>query len=410
MRTIIHQRRRSGRDVTEWLSVIDQFDQLVADRAPLEKLVDAAVALTGRRGGVLDALNGRLCVATPTAEAAVADPPGDDGAVLATLTATRLRGRETGIIDVGDTEVVAASVDDAGGRIGVAWLDQGREPWRPLDELVVQRLSSAAAINSVRARDDRATRSRLDYAALERLLSTEMTDEAAAEAVRRAGLRPGRELMALAARPQAGGSVGPEALAQTLSRSLEREGLSSRASIIGRSAAVVVEAGEKIDEILCQAATNMSSLGVNIEVGVGSSGPASELHTSWRQAAQALLLRPVMAVTTPVTHFEELGILHLLAEIPTDDLARYPDVRRVADLEAKGEPVTDLDLLERYLATTSLRQTAQQVLLHHTTVQYRLKRIESHMGVDLQDPAARLRTQIAILLYRIERASAVTRV
>ena len=79
------------------------------------------------------------------------------------------------------------------------------------------------------------------------------------------------------------------------------------------------------------------------------------------------------------------------------------------DLEAKGEPVSDLDLLERYLATTSLRQTAQQVLLHHTTVQYRLKRIESHLGVDLQDPAARLRTQIAILLYRIERASAATR-
>ena len=37
----------------------------------------------------------------------------------------------------------------------------------------------------------------------------------------------------------------------------------------------------------------------------------------------------------------------------------------------------------------SLRQTAQQVHLHHTTVQYRLKRIEQVLGVDLQDPAAR---------------------
>ena len=409
MRTIIHQKRKSGRDVTEWLSVIDQFDQLVADRAPLEQLVDVAVGLTGRRGGVLDALNGRLCVATPGVRASISEPPGDDARVLATLTATRLRGRETGIIDCGGDEVVAASVDHSGGRIGATWLNQGSEPWRPLDELVVQRMSSAAAINSVRLRDDRATRSRLDYAALEQLLSSPMTDEAAAEAVRRAGLRPGRDLMALAARPQVGGSVGPEALAQTLSRSLEREGLSARSSVIGRSAAIVVEAGGMIDEILCQAAANMTRLGVNIEVGVGSAGPASELHTSWRQAAQALLLRPVMAVTTPVTHFGDLGVLHLLAEIPTDDLARYPDVQRVAELEAKGEAVTDLDLLERYLATTSLRQTAQQVLLHHTTVQYRLKRIALHLGVDLQDPAARLRTQIAILLYRIERASSATR-
>lgn len=410
MRTIIHQKRKSGRDVTEWLSVIDQFDQLVADRAPLERLVQTAVELTGRRGGVLDALNARLCVAAPGMAATTVEPPGEDGRVLATLTATRLRGRETGIVDVGDDEVVAASVDDAGGRIGATWLDRGVAPWRPLDELVVQRLSSAAAINSVRLRDGRATRSRLDYAALEQLLSSPLSDEAAAEAVRRAGLRPGRDLLALASRPQPGGSVGPEALAQTLSRSLEQAGLSSRSSIIGRSAAVVVEAGGTVDEILCQAAAKLALLGVNIEVGAGAPGPASELHQSWRQAAQALLLRPVVAVTSPITHYHELGVLHLLAEIPTDDLARYPDVIRVADLEATGTPVSDLDLLERYLATTSLRQTAQQVFLHHTTVQYRLKRIALHMGIDLQDPPARLRTQIAILLYRIERASAATRV
>jgi hypothetical protein len=408
MRTIIRQKRRTGREVTEWLSVIDEFDQLVADRAPVEQLVDAAVGLTGRRGNVLDALNGRLCTGATGVPATTGEPPGTDAGVITTLTATRLRGRETGIVDVEGSEVVAASVDDAGGRIGVCWLDRGREPWRPIDELVVQRLSSAAAINSVRLRDERATRSRLDYAALEQLLSTPMNDEEAAEAVRRAGLRPGRDPTALAARPKPGGNVGPEALAQSLSRSLEKSGLSSRSGVIGRTAAVVVAAGGTIDEILDAAAANMSRLGVNIEVGAGAAGPASALHTSWRQAAQALLLRPVMALASPITHFEELGVLHLLAEIPTGDLAQYPDVVRVAGLETTGAPVSDLDLLERYLATMSLRQTAQQVLLHHTTVQYRLKRIKDVLGVDLQDPSARLRTQIAILLYRIERAAAAT--
>ena len=152
----------------------------------------------------------------------------------------------------------------------------------------------------------------------------------------------------------------------------------------------------------------MSRLGVNIEVGAGSPGEPVTLHASWRQAAQALLLRPVMAAASPVTHFDDLGVLHLLAEIPTDDLASYRDVVRVAALETTGAPVSDLDLLERYLATMSLRQTAQQVLLHHTTVQYRLKRIEQVLDIELQDPAARLRTQIAILLYRIERAAAAT--
>jgi hypothetical protein len=408
MRTIIRQKRRTGREITEWLTVIDEFDQLVADRAPLERLTDAAAALTGRRTSVLDALNGRLCVGGPGVASTIVDPPGDDADVITTLTATRLRGRETGIIGTAGGEVVAASVDDAGGRIGLCWITQGDPPWRPIDELVAQRLSSAAAINSVRLRDERATHSRLDYAALEQLLSGPLSPEAAAEAVRRAGLRPGRPMMALAARPQPGGNVGPEALAQTLARTLAQAGLSARSTVIGRSAAVVVEAGATIDEVLGRAAESMAGLGVHIEIGAGTAGEPGSLHASWRQAAQALLLRPVMAAVSPVTHFDDLGVLHLLAEIPTDDLASYRDVVRVAALEATGAPVSDLDLLERYLATMSLRQTAQQVLLHHTTVQYRLKRIEQVLGVDLQDPAARLRTQIAILLYRIERAAAAT--
>ncbi|MFN8628951.1 MAG: helix-turn-helix domain-containing protein [Chloroflexota bacterium] len=408
MRTLIRQKRRSGREVTEWLTVIDEFDQLVADRAPLERLVDAAVSLTDRRTSVLDALNGRLCVGSPAGPAVIGEPPGEDAAVVAALTATRLRGRETGIVGVDEREVVAASVDDAGGRIGLCWLDGGGIAWRSIDELVAQRLSSAAAINSVRLRDERATHSRLDYAALEQLLSTPLSAEAAAEAVRRSGLRPGRPLVALAARPKPGGNVGPEALAQTLARTLEGAGLSARSTVIGRSAAIVVEAGAAIDEVLGRAAETMARLGVQIEIGAGTAGEPSGLQASWRQAAQALLLGPVMAAKSPVTHFDDLGVLHLLAEIPTDDLASYRDVVRVAELEATGSPVSDLDLLERYLATMSLRQTAQQVHLHHTTVQYRLKRIEQVLGIDLQDPAARLRTQIAILLYRIERAAAAT--
>jgi len=405
VRTLIRQKRRTGREVTEWLTVIDQFDQLVADRAPLERLVEAAVSLTGRRTCVLDALNGRLCVGMPGSDAQVVDPPGDEAPILTALTATRLRGRETGIVAVDDTEVVAASVDDAGGRIGLCWLAAGDIAWRSIDELVAQRLSSGAAINSVRLRDERATHSRLDYAALEQLLSSPLSEEAAAEAVRRAGLRPGRPLMALAARPKPGGNVGPEALGQTLARTLEQAGLSARSTVIGRSAAIVVEAGGTIDEVLGRAAESMARLGVQIEIGAGNPGEPAALAASWRQAAQALLLRPVMAAALPVTHFDDLGVLHLLAEIPTDDLARYRDVVRVAELEATGAPVSDLDLLERYLATMSLRQTAHQVHLHHTTVQYRLKRIEQVLGIELQDPAARLRTQIAILLYRIERAA-----
>src|SRR6187397_221837 len=102
MRTIIRQKRRTGREVTEWLTVIDEFDQLVTDRAPMERLVEAAVQLTGRRTCVLDALNGRLCVGEPGVAPRLVDPPGDQARVITVLTSTRLRGRETGIVGVDD--------------------------------------------------------------------------------------------------------------------------------------------------------------------------------------------------------------------------------------------------------------------------------------------------------------------
>jgi hypothetical protein len=407
MRAIIRKNRRTEREVTEWLTVIDDFDQLVAEEAPLEQVVDAAARRSGRSVGVLDVLNGRMGMGRTDRLAVVADTaPAEEHDLIRLLTASRLRARETGVLDGPDGEVLAASVDDAGGRIGVAWLADGSGPWRPLDELVVQRLASVVAINATRLKDYRATRSRLDYAAIEQLLSSALAPELAAEVSRRAGLRPGRPYQALAARVQPGGEVGLDALGQTVTRALQHHGLGARATVIGHAAAVVVESGPDLDTGLSDALGVLARLGIAVEIGAGEPGGADELHRSWRQASQALVLRPVISPTSPVTYFGELGVLHLLAEIPTDDLARYRDVVRLAELDGSGGQLSDLDLLERYLGTMSLRQTAQQVLLHYTTVQYRVKRIERQLGIDLGDSATRLRTQIAILLYRIERAQA----
>lgn len=408
MGALIEQNRRAGREVGQWLSAIDVFDRLVTDRATLERLVDAASDLTRRRIHVLDALNGRFCSGGPRDPASVGAPPDEEAETIATITASALHAREAVVVGTARGEVVAASVDDAGGRIGVCWLVADEAPWRPLDELVAQRLSAAVAIDSVRLRDERATRGRHDDTGLERLLSMQLSEEEAAVAVRHAGLRPGRRLVALAVRARPGGSVAVEAIGQMLARALEHSGLSARSTVIGRSAAVVVEAGSALDEALRQASTSLGSLGVEVEIGAGRVVEPRGLHSSWREAAKALLLRPVTASTSAITHFDDLGVLHLLAEIPMDDLGGYRDMVRLAALDTSGPSASDLDLLERYLATMSLRRTAQEVHLHHTTVQYRLKRIEEALGIDLGDPAARLRTQLAILLHRIERAANVT--
>ena len=219
MRTLIRQKRRTGREVTEWLSVIDEFDQLVADRAPLERLVDAAVGLTGRRGvrprrpQRATLRRRRPALAADDRRAARRRRPRDHDADGDPAPRPRDRDRRRRRMPRSSPR---ASTTPAGGS-ALCWLDQGAEPWRPLDELVVQRLSSAAAINSVRLRDERATRSRLDYAALEQLLST--PDDRRGR--RRGGPTGGPPAGTRRSWPWPRGrspaaTSGPEALAQTL--------------------------------------------------------------------------------------------------------------------------------------------------------------------------------------------------
>ena len=206
-----------------------------------------------------------------------------------------------------------------------------------------------------------------------------MTDEAAAEAVRRAGLRPGpRRSWPWPRDRSPAATSGPEALAQTLVAE-PRAGGPELAIGGHRPVRGDRRRGRRDDRRgpRCGGREPCRAWASTSRSGAGAAGPASALHASWRQAAQALLLRPVMALATP-----DHPLRGARGPAPARrDPDRRPrpatrDVVRVAGLEATGAPVSDLDLLERYLATMSLRQTAQQVLLHHTTVQYRLKRIE----------------------------------
>ena len=136
--------------------------------------------------------------------------------------------------------------------------------------------------------------------------------------------------------------------------------------------------GGTIDDVLVRSGREpWRGSGVSIEIGAGNAGEPSCLHASWRQAAQALLLRsgdggdlagdPLRGPRGPAPARRDPD---RRPRPHTGTSCASPAWRRL------GQPVSDLDLLERYLATMSLRQTAQQVHLHHTTVQYRLKRIE----------------------------------
>jgi purine catabolism regulator len=58
--------------------------------------------------------------------------------------------------------------------------------------------------------------------------------------------------------------------------------------------------------------------------------------------------------------------------------------------------------LEKFLATKSvIKKSAEELFIHVKTMEYRLKKIEEILGVDLSDSEVCLELNIAIKIYRL---------
>lgn len=404
MRRLIREVSSSDPEAAAWLKVIDAFDQVVSSQATLEQVAKTASRLSGRAAGIDETLTGRRIVVGADQTPPLEDRSARDDDVVRNIIAARLRGRRSAVVRSGDEEVIAGAIEVASGRIGVAWLHGSDRPFTSIDHLVAERLAAAAAIDAVRARSELDARARVDPGAVERLLSGPIGQEEAAQASRRAHLPAGRSYVAIAGEEWPESSLSREAAAQVLVREAIARGLIARGTVVDRLAAVVCEDGKALGEALQAAVAAVARTGRSVAFGVGERRNLASLHRSWFQAREALMLRSAGTSDGAVVHFRDLGILHLLAQIPADALEEFAEYRQLADFPVRAASPTDLELLEAFLEAGSLRKTAVRVHLHHASVEYRLRRIEEELGVDLGEAADRLRMQIALKLLRIQRA------
>ncbi|MFE1251762.1 helix-turn-helix domain-containing protein [Streptomyces sp. NPDC058735] len=88
----------------------------------------------------------------------------------------------------------------------------------------------------------------------------------------------------------------------------------------------------------------------------------------------------------------------LLAEIPPDTLRGNTDVAAMSRIAAAPE---DLDTLDAYCATGSLRRAADLLHLHHSSVARRIEQLGKTLGVDLTRPAGLMRARLALGARRL---------
>jgi hypothetical protein len=252
--------------------------------------------------------------------------------------------------------------------IGAVWLERAGAPG-PMDDVLLDRLAIAAA--AVVERYGPAQTTMADPALVELTISADTDDAARARALRLLGFAPDLPVRVAAVR-------SPRPLDQV-------------AGLVGRSrpvkAAPLADAG-----VILATTLDPAGFPAGVRAGIGAAaGP----DRSWREACTALRFT---TARRPVVHYGDLGALALLADVPRDVARDNPDVAAVARLAADTD---DLDTLDAYCATGSLRRAAEMLHLHHSSVARRLDQLGRTLGFELTDPAGLLRAGLALTAWRL---------
>jgi hypothetical protein len=130
--------------------------------------------------------------------------------------------------------------------------------------------------------------------------------------------------------------------------------------------------------------------------GVGLAMMPSALDRSWDSALLALRLT---GPQNPRQLADDLGSLLVFAELADSSTLDTPDLTALKQLLA-AQPKA-LVLLEAIAVTNSLRAAADEVGLHHSSVQSRTADYSQALGFDILTAAGRVRLSLVLTLFRL---------
>ncbi|MFF9869890.1 PucR family transcriptional regulator [Streptomyces sp. NPDC013953] len=254
--------------------------------------------------------------------------------------------------------------------IGVVWLERPGAPGSPeLDALMLDRLAIATAAVVERYGPARTTMA--DPALVELAISADCDEASRARALRLLGFAAELPVHVVAVRSQLpldqlGGLLCP-------ARPVK--------------AALVADVG-----VILAVTVAPDRLPAGVRAGIGT---ADSPDRSWREARIALRFS---TPRRPVVHYDDLGALALLAQVPPDAVRNNADVAAVARIASSPE---DLETLDAYCATGSLRRAADLLHLHHSSVARRLEQIGKTFGIALTEPTGLMRAGLALTAWRL---------
>ncbi|WP_101391170.1 CdaR family transcriptional regulator [Streptomyces sp. TLI_146] len=275
-------------------------------------------------------------------------------------------GREAATPPRPASTTVPITLDDE--EIGAVWLERPGPPGS-LDDVLLERLAIAAAAVVERYGPARTTMA--DPALVELAVSPDIDEAARARALRLLGFAPGLPVRVAAVRSrlpldQVAGLLCPDRPVK---------------------AAPLADAG-----VILATALDPNRLPAGVRAGIGA---AEAPDRSWREARTALRFT---TPRQPVVHYDRLGALALLAEIPQETARENADVAAIARI---ADTPDDLETLDTYCATGSLRRAAERLHLHHSSVARRLEQIGRTLDIELTEPTGLMRARLALTAWQL---------
>jgi hypothetical protein len=323
------------------LRVVLFYDTLMRRRVDLPALARASAGLAECVAGIRLHGTGRVIRMSPdgTVASAPALPASDTAAIL---------------------------LDEE--EIGAVWLERPGLSFS-LDQLVLDRL--ALAVTAVVEKYGPARTTTADPALVELVISSDGDAAARERALRLLGFAHGLPVRVVAVRSQVP--------------------LDQIAGLVCPSRAVKAASVADVGVILASA-VDSARFPAGVRAGIGA---AASPDRSWREARTALRFT---TARQPVVHYDGLGAFALLAQVPQDALRDNADVTAIARLAGNPE---DLDTLDVYCATGSVRRAADLLHLHHSSVARRLEQLGKSLDIGLTEPTGLTRARLALTAWRL---------
>jgi purine catabolism regulator len=279
-----------------------------------------------------------------------------------------------------------------------------------LDQTVLEQGALVCAVEMARAKAVRETEKRLKGDLLAALLQNDLSPRDARLWVLAMGLDLDQAHVALRFAWDSATPPSRRRLETLVNGEVSRRGLKTIVHPMGAEVACFCEVPpdtarsqvvmEFSQAVLAQGAQEYPH--IHIRCGIGRpAADLSEWRSSFREAGEALELARRFGDREPL-FYTDLSVYRLLLQIEhSPELSAYQE-EMLGSLLAHENFQELLHTLEAYFEHNgNLSQTAEALFIHRNTLMYRMDRIASITGLDLEDARNRLALQLALHIHRM---------